>query len=104
MSIEYTYEIISVDPAARCMEIVYSSDGRQTLHIGARLPFEGENLEAVVAMYSPVAYWLQQETPVVVPEIGTTGVVFPAVLEAQQDAVQEVLQGSLDMVIEPVNV
>lgn len=98
MSIAYTYEIVSVDPAARCMEIVYSSEGRQTMHIGARLPFEGESLEAVVEMYSPIAYWLEQEAPVVVPEVGATGVVSPVPVEAQQ----EVLQGPNDMIIEPV--
>jgi hypothetical protein len=100
MSIAYTYEIVSVDPAARCMEIVYSSEGRQTMHIGARLPFEGESLEAVVEMYSPVAYWLEQEAAVVVPEVGTSGVVSPASPQAQQEA----QQGLHDMVIEPVNV
>jgi hypothetical protein len=100
MNIAYTYEIVSVDPAARCMEIVYSSVGRQTMHIGARLPFEGESLEAVIEMYSPVAYWREQETPVTVPEVGTTGVVSPVSVEAQQ----EVLQGPHDMVIDPVNV
>lgn len=86
MSIEYTYEIISVDPAARCMEIVYSSDGRQTLHIGARLPFEGESLESVVAMYSPVSYWLEQEMAVVVPQVGAVGTIAPEQPSSQPQA------------------
>jgi hypothetical protein len=100
MSIEYTYEIVSVDPAARCMEIVYSSEGRQTMHIGARLPFEGESLEAVIEMYSPVAYWIEQEAPVFVPDVGTTGIVSPTSPQAQQEAPQ----GLHDMVIDPVTV
>ena len=79
MSIQYTYEIIKVDQAARVMEVVYSSEGRQTMHIGARLPFEGESLEAIIEMYAPVAYWREQELPVVVPEVGTTGVIAPTV-------------------------
>lgn len=74
MQIQYTYKIVSVDEAARVMEIIYSSAGRQTMHIGARLPYEGESLEAVVAMYSPVRYWEEQELRVVIPEVGTTGV------------------------------
>jgi hypothetical protein len=79
MSIEYTYKIVSVDEAARCMEVVYTSVGRQTLHIGARLPFEGEELQAVIEMFAPVAYWREQETPVTVPEVGVIGtVVAPA--------------------------
>jgi hypothetical protein len=73
MNIIYKYEIIRVDQAARCMEIIYSSDGRQTMHIGARLPFEGESLESVVQMYAPVAYWREQDSSVVAPAVGSTG-------------------------------
>lgn len=78
MSIPYTYEIIAVNEAARCMEIVYRSEGRATQHIGARLPYEGESLEAVVQMYSPVTYWLEQEAKVQVVAVGTQGSVSDA--------------------------
>ena len=71
--INYTYEVTSVDEAARCMEIVYQADGHQTMHIGARLPFEGETLEDIVSMFAPVAIWVEQATPVVVPTVGVTG-------------------------------
>lgn len=77
MSITYTYEIIAVDQAARCMEIVYTSEGRPTMHIGARLPYEGETLEAVVEMYAPVRYWEDLKTPVIVPQVGASGVIVP---------------------------
>ena len=77
MSITYTYEIINVDPQARCMEIVYRSEGRQTMHIGARLPYQGETLEAIVQMYAPIAYWQEQEAQVIVPEVGTAGEIAP---------------------------
>lgn len=70
MITEYTYEIIAVDQAARCMEVVYSSGGRQAMHIGARLPYVGESLEGVIHMYAPLAYWREQETAVVVPNLG----------------------------------
>lgn len=82
MSIAYSYEIISVDATARVMEVVYTSEGRQTMHVSARLPFEGETLEAVIDMFSPVAYWMERELPVVVPQIGASGTVAPA---SQQD-------------------
>ena len=98
MSISYTYKIISVDSAARCMEIIYSSEGRQTMHISARLPFEGESLESVVEMYSPVAYWIEQETPVFTPEIGTTGTVSPTQVESLSDNPFS----SNDIIIDPV--
>lgn len=71
MSIQYTYEIVKVDESARVMEVVYTAEGRQPMHIGARLPYVGESLESVVQMYSPVAYWLEQETEVVVPALGS---------------------------------
>jgi len=73
MSIKYTYKIVNVDEASRVMEVVYTSEGRQTMHIGARLPYAGESLEAVVGMYSPVAFWLEQAATVVVPTVGATG-------------------------------
>ena len=79
MSIKYTYEIIRVDKEARNMEIVYSAEGHQTMHIGARLPYEGESLEAIVEMYSPVNYWFEQAATVVEPLVGTKGTISPMV-------------------------
>lgn len=73
MSINYTYEIASVDEQARCMEIIYRAEGHPEQRVGARLPFEGEALEGVVNMYAPVAYWESLQAPVVVPEVGTVG-------------------------------
>lgn len=73
MSITYTYEITSVDQAARCMEVVYTSEGNPTMHIGARLPYEGETVEAVVEMYAPIRYWEEIKTPVVAVAVGQSG-------------------------------
>lgn len=81
MNIEYTFEIISVDAAARCMEVVYSAEGHETMHVGARLPFEGESLEDVIKAYSPVLLWIERATPVVVPQVGATGMVALTALE-----------------------
>ena len=75
MSIQYTYSVIKVDEAARVMEVVYTADGRQTMHIGARLPYVGESLEAVIQMYAPVPYWLEQEAEVAVVAEGATGTI-----------------------------
>lgn len=98
MSITYTYEIIAVDEAARCMEVVYSAEGHQTMHVGARLPYQGESLEAVIEMFAPVAYWLEQATPVVVPQVGTSGSVSPTLPQEQPPS----QLGPHDMIIEPV--
>lgn len=75
MSISYKYTITNVDEAARCMEVVYEANGYQTMHIGARLPFEGEPLEAIVEMYAPVSYWEQSSKPVATVQAGFSGVV-----------------------------
>jgi len=105
MSIEYTYEVIAVDAAAKCMEVVYQASGRQTMHIGARLPYEGETLEDVVEMYEPVAHWLEQERDVVVPPVGASG----TIVQVQVSAVEEIVQlqtiydvGATDMLVSNV--
>jgi hypothetical protein len=77
MSIAYTYEIIKIDETARCMEIVYSAEGYQTMHIGARLPFEGESLLSVISMFAPVGLWVESSKLCVAPAIGARGVVTP---------------------------
>ena len=77
MSIQYSYEIVAVNEAARCMEVLYTSDGNPDVRMGARLPYEGEALEDVIKAYAPVSYWIELKTAVVVPQVGTAGVVVP---------------------------
>ena len=69
--IEYTYNIISVDQEARCMEVVYSAPGRQTFHIGARLPYENETLGTILQMYAPIPQWLEVEQKTQAPEVSS---------------------------------
>lgn len=83
MSIKFTYTISSVDVEARCMEIIYASEGRMTMHIGARLPFEGESLESIVLMFAPIRYWEEQEMPVSVPQVGASGSITPLTVDSQ---------------------
>ena len=88
MSIEYSYEVIAVDEAARVMEVVYTSPGRQTMRIGARLPYEGESLEAIIRMYAPVPIWTSQEAVVVPPAVGATGQIAPPAPDMSLPAVK----------------
>ncbi len=81
MSIQYTYTIESVDTAARCMVVVYEADGHATQHIGTHIPFEGESLEDVIAMYAPVPYWEAQMRALEIPAVGVTGTIVPVVTE-----------------------
>jgi len=71
--IDYTYTIASVDAAARCMEVVYESEGRPTVRMGTRIPYVGESLADVIAAYAPVRYWEELELEQAVPDIGQTG-------------------------------
>lgn len=77
MSIAYTYEIFSVNEAARCMEVIYSAEGHKTMHIGTRLPFEGETLESVIDMFAPIPLWIDFSRPVIAPQVGASGVIEP---------------------------
>lgn len=89
MSISYTYEIVNVDEQSRSMRVLYHSEGRDSVLMGARLPFAGESLESIVHMYSPVRMWEEKETEVVVPEVGKTGSFVPTVLDTSLASVKD---------------
>lgn len=69
----YKYEITEVYPETKTMVIVYTSEQYGTMTISARMPWEGESLEAIVAMYSPVRFWIEQTLPVANVDVGATG-------------------------------
>ncbi len=69
----YTYEIINVSEEGRFMEVVYTVDGKPPMTVGVRLPFEGESLETLIHIHSPVRYFIEQMTPVANVATGTTG-------------------------------
>lgn len=81
MSITYTYKVMSVDVASKCMEIEYSAEGHLPMRVGARMPWQNETLEAIVQMYSPVAYWEEQTQSVLDVSVGTEGVITPPSIE-----------------------
>jgi hypothetical protein len=73
MAITYNYEIVSVDESAGVMEIIYTADGKPTQHIGARLPYENEDLESVVSVFAPIAVWEESSKVYAVPSVGASG-------------------------------
>lgn len=75
MNITYSFEIVSADKPAKTMEVVYTSEGRQTMRIGVRMPYEHESLNDVVAIFAPVAYWMEQDLVTQDVPVGTSGVV-----------------------------
>jgi hypothetical protein len=100
--ITYTYEIVLVDEAARCMEVIYTSEKYGTRRVGARLPFEGEPLERVIRMFSPVNEWRLSELKVQVPEIHSSGAITDTLIDNvnvyDDEANTEVYDSIIDVV------
>lgn len=59
------------------MEVKFSAAGLPTMHVGVRLPFEGELLENVLLAAAPVQYWEELTKAVVVPQVGQSGEIAP---------------------------
>ena len=72
-NIDYSYEIVLVDQASKCMVVNYTAEGFAPMQIGVRLPYEGEDVEAVIRKYAPVNLWGVNNAPVVVPVAGVKG-------------------------------
>ena len=67
----YTYEILEINEEFKNMLVQFSSDGKEPLLVGTRMPYEGESLDDVMAMYAPLHIWAEQEKVVVAPAVGT---------------------------------
>lgn len=63
-TVDYTYEITRVDPEAKSMDIVYTSEQYGSITVGARMPWEGETVESVVRSFSPVRFWIESDQAV----------------------------------------
>lgn len=72
-NIDYSYEIMLVDSASKHMVVNYTAKGFAPMQIGIRLPYEGEDVEAVIRQYAPVNLWVVNNTQVVTPTAGTKG-------------------------------
>lgn len=73
MNLNYTFEILSVNEQARCMEVLYKATNYPDTLVGVRLPFVDENLLLVINMYAPISLWIEQQKEIVVPLVGTSG-------------------------------
>lgn len=73
VNINYSYEIVFVDAPSKCMVVQYTTEGFPPMQISTRLPYEGEDVEAVIHQYAPVSLWVLSKTPVVAPAAGTKG-------------------------------
>lgn len=75
--ISYSFKVLKVDKPAKAMEIEYSAPGKETVLVGARLPYLGESLDSIVAMYAPTRYWEEKELEVEDIVEGIYGTVLP---------------------------
>lgn len=74
---EISYVVLNVDEANHCMLVEYSSEGRESIQVSMRIPFEGENIETVIASYSPENIWIMKEATKASIEVGRTGTLTP---------------------------
>lgn len=72
-TISYTYEITRVDPDAKAMDILYTSPEYGTTLVGARMPWDGETVEQIAQMYSPVRNWIERTLHVAAVSAGASG-------------------------------
>lgn len=89
MTIKFSYEIISVNPEARCMEVIYTAENRKPIHVSARLPYEDETLEGVIVSFSPLNLWLEQDRAVQTIAVGVKGEIDPEKLYTTKQTVIE---------------
>lgn len=76
MTIEnITFEITAVNESLRCMDVVFRATGQPEVLVGARMPFEGEDLNALMASVAPIGYWEDLAKQVAPVMVGTTGAV-----------------------------
>lgn len=70
-NIPYTYEVIQADEFGTTL--AYRSPNRPEIVKGVLTPREGQTLDAVAALYAPIAEWQDMERPRIVPQVGATG-------------------------------
>ena len=75
MSIEYAYEVTKVDTDAKCMEVVYTAEGYDSITVGTMLPYDDEPLENVIKAYAPIRQWIDSKRSFAQIVIGTSGAI-----------------------------
>lgn len=75
MIIQYTYEITAVDIPAKCMTVVYSTEGYDDVTVGTLLPYDDEPLENIIRMYAPIQHWINSKRSYSNPQVGTSGTI-----------------------------
>lgn len=96
----YTYEILSVDEDARCMEVSYKAEGFAPVIVGTGVPLEGELLEEVIRRFAPISFWEEKTKKVVAPLVGTKGLIeIPVVDQLRQIGVNNFVAVDLNEIV-----
>ena len=96
----YTYEILSVDEDARCMEVSYKAEGFAPVIVGTSVPLEGELLEEVIRRFAPISFWEEKTKKVVAPLVGTKGLIeIPVVDQLRQIGVNNFIAVDLNEIV-----
>ena len=96
----YTYEILSVDEDARCMEVSYKAEGFAPVIVGTSVPLEGELLEEVISRFAPISFWEEKTKKVVAPLVGTKGLIeIPVVDQLRQIGVNNFIAVDLNEIV-----
>jgi len=70
-----TYEITAVNEQQRCMEVIFRATNQPDVLVGARMPFEGEDLATLVSSFAPIGYWEDLAKSILPVAVGATGAV-----------------------------
>lgn len=73
MNISYTYKVQAVYPESNCMDILFSSENLPDVLVSVRIPFEGENIDAVISSFAPFTIWQPNVTPLQDIQVGHAG-------------------------------
>lgn len=57
MITSYTYKIVSTNPSIGAMEVEFSAAGLPTVLVGARMPYQDEDLDSLVRSFAPIGHW-----------------------------------------------
>jgi len=75
MNISYTYEVKAVHTSTNCMDVLFKSDGLPDVLVSARIPFEGEDADAVIRSFAPFVIWQPKVMALQDMQVGHSGAV-----------------------------
>lgn len=100
--LDYKYEIVEVLPEQKNMMVKFTSEGRADVITGTPLPTEGVSIDEFLCPYAPIGYWLEQDRPTIIPEVGHSGEYIHAVeMEKMKEAEKAAMAQAVVANVEP---